>query len=117
MPFKDDGEMCMDDHECKMASKCWYPQSQHVVNGTMQCMKAYGLSDGSSIGYKELFHKNMKHDNFLSNGRVCASMFAVPTGTNEGRCSSFSSSDSRDCTPFYERNGINYNNKCTYNYN
>jgi hypothetical protein len=72
------GEDCMDDFECEMGLKCWYPTSVHAINGTKQCMKAYGLPDGTKIGYNEEYHADMKYENYLSNGRVCKSMFAVP---------------------------------------
>jgi hypothetical protein len=41
----------MDDFECEMDLKCWYPTAIHSINGTKQCMKAYGLKDGSKIGF------------------------------------------------------------------
>lgn len=41
----------MDDFECEMDLKCWYPSAIHSINGTKQCMKAYGLKDGSKIGF------------------------------------------------------------------
>jgi hypothetical protein len=73
------GEDCMDDFECEMHLKCWYPTLVHSINNTKQCMKAYGLKDGSEIGYFEEYHSDFKYLNFFTNGRVCRSMFAVPS--------------------------------------
>lgn len=42
-------------------------------------MTAYFLQDGSKIGFVEEFNENMKYQNYMSNGKVCKSMFAVPT--------------------------------------
>ena len=55
-------------------------------------MTAYFLQDGSKIGFIEEFNENMKYQNYISNGRVCKSMFAVPTQKNsrEGVCASYS---------------------------
>lgn len=54
-----------------MTSKCWFPTSAHVLNKTKQCMGAYALSEGSTIGYSEYYDSAMKHQNYLNNGKVC----------------------------------------------
>lgn len=100
LPFKKLGEECQDDMDCEMEGKCWYPTSNHVVNRTMQCMKAYALDDGTSIGYLNTFHPDLEHQNYLAAGKVCKSMFATPSGSNGGKCASFGSSNSKDCSVF-----------------
>lgn len=82
----------MDDFECEMDQKCWYPTAVHAINNTKQCMKAFGLKDGAKIGFVQEYHEDMKYLNYISNGRVCKSMFAVPSSDNNkvGVCSSFS---------------------------
>lgn len=61
LPFKKAGEECSDDYDCEMDYKCWYPSATHVRNKTMQCMKAYALEDGASIGYVNKYHPNIEH--------------------------------------------------------
>jgi hypothetical protein len=111
-----EGEDCMDDFECEMNLKCWYPTAVHSINGTKQCMKAYGLKDGSKIGYVEEYHEDMKFLNYYSNGRVCKSMFAVPSedGKNIGVCSSFGLDQGLTC-PVFKTNSNNLN-RCKYTF-
>ncbi len=47
--------------DCEMDGKCWFPTANHVVNRTMQCMKAYALEDGKSIGYLNTFNPDLEH--------------------------------------------------------
>eukprot|EP00347_Sterkiella_histriomuscorum_P016797 403351817 len=117
LPLKRLGEECSDDFDCEMDYKCWYPSEIHSKNKTKQCMTAYGLKDGASIGYKQVFNENLRHQNYLANGQVCQSMFAVPTGTFSGVCASYSSSNSQSCTPFSTTNSKTSLNTCKYSYN
>ena len=118
LPLKRSGEECYDDYECEMDQKCWYPSALHSRNQTKMCMKAFGLSDGEEIGYIEEYHSDLKHKNFMLNGKVCESMFAVPVDTYRGKCASFRSEDSADCKPYGISNLKKVTlNKCNYVYN
>jgi hypothetical protein len=106
----------MDDFECQMDNKCWYPTARHATNKTKQCMKAYFLQDGSKIGFREEYHPNMKYQNYISNGRVCKSMFAVPSlnDPRQGVCASYSKNQGSSCPVFTENNNVN---GCKYSFN
>jgi hypothetical protein len=41
----------VDDGDCEIHLKCWYPTANHVANQTRQCMTAYGLQDGAKFGF------------------------------------------------------------------
>ena len=80
-------------------------------------MAAYGLPDGTNIGYKQVFNENLRHQNYMANGIVCASMFAVPTGTFSAKCASYDSSNSKSCSPFSTSSSKITLNTCKYSYN
>ncbi|CDW72072.1 UNKNOWN [Stylonychia lemnae] len=117
LPFKLPGEECDHDFDCEMNYKCWYPSETHSKNKTKTCMTAYSLADGASIGYRQIHNENLKHQNFLENGKVCKSMFAVPTGTYSGKCASYNSADSNACSPFVTQTNKVSLSTCKYNYN
>ena len=84
-------------------------------------MKAYALTEGAKFGYRQVFNANLKHQNYLANGKVCKSMLAVPVSNYTAVCASFnySTTDGQPtCTPFQlNKKNITVVSQCTMEYN
>ena len=106
----------MDDFECEMSLKCWYKNDRAVANRTKTCMPAYGLPDGAKFGFFEEYHKEVKFLNYLNNGKLCKSMFAVPLVNNSriAICASYHVNNSQPCSVL---NNKNQTNMCRYLFN
>ena len=64
-------------------------ESNNKINNLKTCMSIYSQDDGTKFGWYSANTDTPTLDDFMQNGKYCASGLAYPYSANGARCTSF----------------------------